>query len=83
MYLNDRYAKYIGAIVQCDMLGRKVREVGDCAGNFNKTTGKIIMQYYAKAQHGPREAQIRTDMSNAWQRIARPGTHYHRAAIDT
>ena len=88
MYLNEHEVKYIGAInpnrfkVQCDMLRRKVRKVGDCAGIFNKSTGEIIIQYYAKAEHGQKEAKIRTAMSNAYQRLAHPGTHHHRPAID-
>ena len=40
------------------------------------------MQYYAKAQHGQKKAKIGTAMSNAYQRLARPGTHHHRPAID-
>ena len=36
------------------------------------------MPYYAKAQHGQKEAKI----SNACQRFARPGTHQHRPAVD-
>ena len=50
---------YIGAIhpnrfkLQCDLLHKKVRKVGDCCvGIFNKVTGEIIVQYYAKAQRG-------------------------------
>ena len=87
-YLNQHKVKYIRALhpnrfkVQCDLLRRKVRKVGECAGIYNKVTGEIIMQYYAKAQHGQKEAKIRTAMSNAYQRFARPGTHQHRPAID-
>ena len=87
-YLNQHKVKYIGALhpnrfkVQCDILRRKVRKVGDCAGIYNKVTGEIIMQYYAKAQHSQKEAKIRTATSNAYQRFGRPGTHQHRPAID-
>ena len=88
-YLNQHKVKYVGAFhsnrlkVQCDMLRRKVRKGGDCAGTFNKSIGKIIMQYYAKGQQGQKEAKIRTAiMSNAYRRFARPGTHHHRPAID-
>ena len=56
------------------MLRKKVRKVGDCAG--------IFMQYYAKAQHGQKEAKIRTAMSNVYKRSAGLGTHHHHPAID-
>ena len=88
VYLNKHIVKYIGAIspnrfkLQCDMLRRKVRKGGDCAGIFNKTAGETIIQYYAKAQHGQREAKIRTAMSNAYQRNAHRGTRHHRPAIN-
>ena len=86
-YLTQQNIKYIGAIhpnrfkLQCDMLHKKVRTVGDCAEIFNKTTGKIIMQH-AKAQHGRKEAKIRTAISNAYRRYSRTGTTHHRSVID-
>ena len=40
------------------------------------------MQYFAKARRGQKEAKIRTAMSNAYKRFARPGTHHYRPAID-
>lgn len=61
-YLNQQNVKYIGAIysnqfkLQCNTLRAKMRKVGDYAGIFNKTTGEIIMQHYAKAHHGQKEA---------------------------
>ena len=87
-YLNQQSVKYVGAIhtnrfkLQVDMLRKKVRKVGDCVGIFNKTTGKIIMQYDAKAQHGQKEAKIRTAMRNAYRRYVRAGTHQHRPVIN-
>ena len=41
------------------------------------------MQYHAMAQHGQRKAKLRTAMSDAYQCIARLGTHHYRPAIDT
>ena len=87
-FLNRQNVKYIGAVhpnrfkLQTDMLKKKIRKVGDFAGVYNKTTGEIIVQYYAKPQHGQKDAKIRTAMSNAYTRYGRRGTHHHRPAID-
>ena len=47
-----------------------------------EVTDDIIMQSYAKAQHGQKEAKIRTAVSNAYKRFARPGMHHHRPAVN-